>query len=67
MTIQLFSSFLVVLFVFILLTLRVVYFCFILKEDPIKAIKVKMPRIPKGSLLAIFKKEKKEEENSKWG
>lgn len=67
MTIQLFSSFLFVLFIFILLVLRAVYFCFIVKEDPLKAVKVKFPRIPKGSILGLFKKEKKEAESSKWG
>lgn len=65
MTIGILSSYLVVSFVFIVFVLRALYY-FSIKEDPLKALKIKMPKIPKGSLLALFKKEKKEEDNSKW-
>lgn len=58
MSIEIFSIYLAVIFVFIVLVLRAFYFMFIEKRDPINSV-----RIPAGSLAAIFKKEKKEEEN----
>lgn len=64
------TIYLIILFVFILLVLRAVFFTFVLKTDPLDSIKV-VPKIKlkikKGSLLEKIEKEKKAERLSKWG
>ena len=51
------------------MVLRAVYFTFVLKKEPLQSLNV-IPKIKfkvkKGSLLEIAKKEKKNEEMSKW-
>ena len=55
---------LVVIYVFILMVLRAVFYTFVVKSDPLQSLKV--VNKPKG-LFKIYKKEKQEEANSKWG
>lgn len=51
MSIGIFSAYLSITFVFLLFLFRVIYFTFVIKDDPIKAINVKLNWIDK-----VFKK-----------
>ena len=53
-----------IIYIFILMVLRAVFYVFVVKSDPIKSLKVIDK--PKG-LFKLYKKEQKEAENSKWG
>lgn len=54
---------LLILFIFILFVFRAIYFTFVLKTDPLESVKVFKPK----GLLKLFKKEKQEADNAKWG
>lgn len=62
-----FALYLVLSYVFILMVLRAVYYTFVLKKEPLEALKV-IPKfkVKKGSLLEKIEKEKKQEKMSKW-
>lgn len=51
MSIGIFSAYLSITFIFLLFLFRVIYFTFVIKDDPIKAINVKLNWIDK-----VFKK-----------
>ena len=55
---------LVIVYIFILMVLRAVFYVFVVKSDPLKSLKIVDK--PKG-LFKLYKKEQKEAENSKWG
>lgn len=55
---------LVIIYIFILMILRAVFYTFVVKSDPLQSLKIVDK--PKG-LFKIYKKEKQEEANSKWG
>lgn len=55
---------LVIIYIFILMILRAVFYTFVVKSDPLQSLKIVDK--PKG-LFKIYKKEKQEETNSKWG
>lgn len=54
---------LIIVYIFILFVFRAIYFCFVIKQDPIESVKIFKPK----GLLKIFAKEKKEDNNAKWG
>lgn len=55
---------LVIIYIFILMVLRAVFYTFVVKSDPLQSLKI--VEKPKG-LFKLYKKEQKEENNSKWG
>ena len=58
------AIYLIVIYIFILMVLRAVFYTFVVKSDPLKSLKIVDK--PKG-LFKIYKKEKQEEANAKWG
>ena len=58
------AIYLLLVYIFILMVLRAVFYTFVLKDNPVKSLKV--IEKPKG-LFKLYKKEQKEAENSKWG
>lgn len=60
---------LVIIYIFILMVLRAVYFTFVLKKEPLQSLNI-VPKIKwktnKGSLLEKMEKEAKQDKMSKW-
>ena len=57
------TIYLIIVFVFLLFVFRVIYFTFVIKQDPLQSVKV----IKAEGIFKIYKQEKKQDENSKWG
>lgn len=58
-----------IIYIFILMVLRAVFYVFVLKRDSLESLKIRKPKFTtkKGSLLDNMEKEKQQENNSKWG
>jgi len=59
------AIYLVLVYIFLLFVLRAIYFTFVLKDDTLKSVKIKISK-PTG-LFKRYKEEEKQDKNSKWG